>query len=159
MTANINRAVTYTILQVHVMSTLPDVSIMFQMVGEGITSVHYSLYSVVAHAGNLKSGHYYAYVKVKHRVDKDALQRRFLLADWNDPEAILQHVKNSNSDIEEIQRQDIRSCPGKNMETALDVEDTDDDTWYYISDTHVIGVSKERALHEKCAYMLFYEIL
>uniref|UniRef100_A0A915Q7X2 ubiquitinyl hydrolase 1 n=1 Tax=Setaria digitata TaxID=48799 RepID=A0A915Q7X2_9BILA len=101
---------------------------------KGWKKVHYSLYGVVSHSGDLSSGHYVAFVKSRYPSPE---REKFFYeaANLSPPDSL---SACSAAEIKEI------------------VEGPCDGEWYYASDMRVNSVSESRVLSAE-GYILFYE--
>ena len=102
----------------------------------------YSLYGVVEHSGGMNSGHYTAYVKMRHTPVKGMFDKistvsqltSFLKGMWS------------------------RKSTGRSRDARCQHSGAPEGSWFYVSDSHVSAVSEGTVLKRQ-AYMLFYERL
>ncbi|CAJ0957741.1 unnamed protein product, partial [Mesorhabditis belari] len=107
----------------------------------------YSVYAIVCHSGTMHGGHYIAYVKSRARIPQAKLFvecARLQCAD---------ELSNSNAEQVQEKREEIEGELQKLADTTVQPPEGQ---WYYISDSTVSRVSKEKALGSE-AYILFYE--
>ncbi|KAL3883146.1 hypothetical protein ACJMK2_029439 [Sinanodonta woodiana] len=129
-----------------VLDLAPYCSALCQNVKRGQKKILYSLYGVVEHSGNLKGGHYTAYVKV--RPDIGTLTNFLSTRQVSVNEYLHQYTENilkmGDKVEEEVEEDNVSSImvpPGR---------------WFHISDSRVNEVT-EATVERAQAYLLFYE--
>ena len=99
----------------------------------------YSLYGIVQHSGNMNSGHYTAYVKVKEAPVKGLSDR----------------ITNMNELTDFIRNMWTGKAETKQRNSVFHHEPAPDGQWFHVSDSSVSAVPETKVLKSQ-AYMLFY---
>ena len=99
----------------------------------------YSLYGVVQHNGNMNSGHYTAYVKVREAPAKGLYDR---ITSMNELTAFIANMWTAKTQA-------------KQRNSRFRHELAADGQWFHVSDSSVSAVPETRVLKSQ-AYMLFY---
>lgn len=145
-----------------------------------VEPVLYALYGLVEHSGRLNSGHYTAYVKSNR--SKSKLKSWFLgnqrlchlnamLKKWNGQTIVDTNNNSLNKSGEEMNNSSNVDEETSTQATSLGEQqsntngssastgaesNSNDDQWFYISDSHVTEVNVSKVLKAQ-AYILFYE--
>ena len=117
---------------------------------KGVSKILYSLFGIVEHSGRLQGGHYTAYVKLRpSNLEKSASDY------YSPPTARNEEIHTLLAEIERKSRELAQNKLNCDDDENADPK-TNENKWYYISDTSVTEVSEEKVL--RCqAYLLFYE--
>ena len=107
------------------------------------SQVFYSLYGVVEHSGQLNSGHYTAFVKLRSQQPDT---QKFL-------NKLPQCLCNVSKLIQELQKRPPQEDRGLGEASGFPEILGQ---WYHISDTYVRQVTEQQVLNS-VAYILFYE--
>ncbi|CAC5392002.1 USP16_45 [Mytilus coruscus] len=117
----------------------------------------YNLFGVVAHSGNLLSGHYVAYIKTKQR--STASWYDYMKTTWNDPEKCREEVERKLEEFKE--NESAHECTSNKgfTETTIKMKTKlhSKNNWFYISDAIVRMCKYEEAIDNQNAYVLLYE--
>lgn len=127
----------------------------------GLLSTIYRLYGVVCHSGSITSGHYTSYVRTTYHQEEE-FEKRFLTKRWLDPEKFAHKIQDNRTAEYGQNTTTPYQYPGTNGKSAEGVKkeaspNTENEIWYYISDSSVSECKKESALCEPTAYLLMYE--
>ena len=137
----------------------------------------YSLFGVVEHSGRLTSGHYTAYVRVRRRQDRLAVNPAMLSPLVTDAiniacerarqlaqqtaqspaQTAAQTAETSQTSQYHGTEMDEQRQQQSQPEPQLEREpEPETDQWFHVSDMHVTEVTLDKVLKAQ-AYMLFYE--
>lgn len=125
----------------------------FQNIRAGQRRILYSLYGVVEHSGTLRSGHYTAYVKVRHSNPGTKHFLQTLVAGQPTVRHLVRAMQTAVADAratgepEAVDTEDIHT---KQVVQPLG-------KWYYVSDSSVSEVRNISNVLNCQAYLLFYE--
>ncbi|CAJ0581804.1 unnamed protein product, partial [Mesorhabditis spiculigera] len=114
----------------------------------GQRKILYAVYAIVCHSGTMHSGHYIAYVKSRARIPQAQL--------------FIECARLRCADLQAKGKPEELQTMREKVEDALEQNanaerfDAPDGQWYYISDSTVSRVSRDKALGSE-AYILFYE--